>query len=78
MQPSSHRFLSVLAVALVARREFFIRQRSQAEYSNVDVHAAIEVLIVGLCLAWILINPAILKLTAKAVSYTHLTLPTKA
>ena len=51
--------LVLLAVSLVSRREFFIRQRSSAQYDTVDSHALIEIGIVGLALLLVLIIPRV-------------------
>ena len=71
MFPIDHRLLMALAIALVARREFFIRQRSHDEYAAIDIYALIEITIVGLTFVVILFRTQIAR-TAKAMLNTSL------
>lgn len=54
-----HNLLIFIAIALVSRREFFIRRRSGSQYDVIDAYALAEICLVGLAFAAILFSPAI-------------------
>ena len=55
----------LMTIALVARREFFIRQRGQEQYSSIDFHAAVEIGIVGASFLVILLSPYLLSMVSR-------------
>ena len=70
----NHHILGFLAIALVARREFFIRQRSFVEYSSIDLHAMIEIGIVGATFLFILVRSELLQTSTKLMKTSMLPL----
>lgn len=74
MNFKEHGIIMFLVIAMVSRREFFVRQRSSADYAALDAYALVEVLIVVISFLVIISKPLLTRTTLTSLKTSQLPL----